>query len=83
MMPQNLMAVEWAQFANRVLPKNAPEVQRREMKRAFYAGAHAIVFRLISSFAPEHEVTDTDLAVMEDLDLELRNFIKDVAEGRE
>jgi hypothetical protein len=33
----------WADFASKVIPAGAPEVQRREMKRAFFAGAFASI----------------------------------------
>ena len=46
-----LMAEQWDQFARAVVPVGAPLVQRQEMRRAFYAGAQAILFRVIAAFA--------------------------------
>jgi hypothetical protein len=31
-----------AEWANRIIPKDAPQVQRQEMERAFYSGAFAV-----------------------------------------
>lgn len=81
-MQRQLMAEQWDQFARAVLPPNTPAVQRLEMRRAFYAGAQAILFRVIAAFAPETEPTEADLAVMSDLEQELKDFAKSVAEGR-
>ena len=77
-----LMAEQWDQFARAVLPKDAPRVQHQEMRRAFYAGAESILFRVIQAFAPETEPTDADLQIMSDLDDELKAFTKAVKEGR-
>ena len=52
------------------------------MRRAFYAGAESILFRVIQSFAPESEPTDADLKIMEDLDQELKDFARAVKERR-
>jgi hypothetical protein len=81
-MKRQLMAEQWDQFARAVLPKEASLVQQREMRRAFYAGAESILFRVIQSFAPESEPTDADLKIMEDLDQELKDFAKLVKAGR-
>jgi len=77
-----LMAEEWDKFMRQVLPRNASTVHRWEMRRAFYAGAQSILFRVIESFAPESEPTDDDLKLMENLDQELQDFAKSVKEGK-
>ncbi|HZT29697.1 MAG TPA: hypothetical protein VFA33_07440 [Bryobacteraceae bacterium] len=76
------MAEQWDQFARAVLPPGVSEIQRREMRRAFYAGAESILFRVIQAFAPESEPTDADLQIMEDLHQELRDFGEMVKQGR-
>ncbi len=81
-MKRQLMAEQWDQFARAVLPPNAPAVQRQEMRRAFYAGAQGILFKVIQSFAPESEPTDADLQVMTDLERELSDFAELVKAGR-
>jgi hypothetical protein len=81
-MKRQLMAEQWDQFARAVMPKDAPAEQRREMRRAFYAGAQGILFKVIATFAPETEPTDSDLAIMEDLERELSDFADAVKAGR-
>lgn len=81
-MRKKLMAEQWAQFNERVMPLDAPANQKRAMKIAFYGGAQAIMFRIIAAFSPEGEPTDDDLQVMNDLERELSDFAKDVKMGR-
>ena len=38
-MSTNMMNELWTTFADLVLPDDAPQIQRQEMRRAFYAGA--------------------------------------------
>lgn len=37
----------WANFEAHVMPTDAGEVQRIEMRRAFYGGAHTVLERLL------------------------------------
>jgi replicative DNA helicase len=76
-----LMAEQWAEFERKVLPDNVSQVQRREMRRAFYSGAQAILFRVIEALAPESEPTDADLAVMAGVHQELQDFAAAVKRG--
>ena len=77
-----LMAEQWDQFCREVMPEAAPLAQRREMRRAFYAGAESILFRVIAAFAPESEPTADDLQIMSDLHKELGDFSELVKAGR-
>lgn len=81
-MKRQLMAEQWDQFARAVLPANTSTVQRWEMRRAFYAGAQGILFKIIASFAPESEPTEADLQIMTDLEQELSDFADAVKQGR-
>jgi hypothetical protein len=45
----------WLKFSRKVLPKNAPEVQRQEMRRAFYAGVHLALMSLADLAAQDEE----------------------------
>lgn len=42
------IAAAWSDYLARVIPADAPEIQRTECKRAFYAGA-GIMFTLVCS----------------------------------
>lgn len=78
-----LMAEQWNEFSRNILPKNCSEIQRKEMKRAFYAGAQSILFRIIAAFATETEPTDADIQIMLIyIFQELQDFAKLVKEGR-
>lgn len=81
-MKRMLMAEQWDQFARLIFTKDTPAVQRSEMRRAFYAGAQSILFKVIASFAPESDPTEADLQIMQDLSDELQEFAKLVASGR-
>lgn len=76
------MAEQWDSFARAALPSGCSSDQRREMRRAFYAGAQAIMFKVIISLAPELEPTNDDLALMDNLQRELSDFAEAVKEGR-
>ena len=81
-MKRQLMAEQWDQFAKLVLPKGVSATQRQEMRRAFYAGAQAILMRVIVALAPESEPTEEDLQMMQGVDDELQEFSRLVKEGR-
>ena len=81
-MKRQLMAEQWDQFSRSVLPRDAPQVQRTEMRRAFYAGAQSILFRVIQALTPESEPTDKDVDLLQDVHDELKEFAKLVEQGR-
>jgi len=81
-MKRQLMAEQWDEFARKVIPKNVLPVQRQEMRRAFYAGAQALHFGVMAALTPETEPTAEDLQMMENLERELKDFAKLVAQGR-
>jgi len=39
----NALAAEWVLFESDCIPKDAPEIQRIEMRRAFYAGMESFL----------------------------------------
>lgn len=39
----NTIADQWLEFAEHVIPPDAPAMQRRDMRAAFYAGATSIL----------------------------------------
>lgn len=81
-MRRQLVAEQWDQFARAVLPRDTPAVQRQEMRRAFYAGAQGVLFKVVAAFAPESEPTEADLKIMEDVHRELSDFADAVKAGR-
>ncbi len=77
-----LLQKEWRDYELRVLPLGAPEVQRIETRRAFYAGAQALLSGLLSRFTDDREPTAEDMEVMDGVQAELRQFCEDVKQGR-
>ena len=74
---------EWLGFSKAIGLEAAPETQRREMKRAFYAGAQAFlkVQMLGLEESGSDEPTENDLKLMDDLNAELENFFAEVRAG--
>ena len=66
----------WVDLAADVLPADAPEIQCREMRRAFFAGV-GMMFALSIEVAYMSE--DDAVAVLQDVSGELDDFIADRA----
>ena len=72
----------WADYERSILdPINAPPTQRQETRRAFYAGAGAMLHALIEGLDPDKEPTVRDLEYVTSLDAECKAFIRDVMSG--
>jgi hypothetical protein len=80
--PPNSIGRWWQDYARRVLPAGAPQVQRWETRRAFYAGAAAMLDAIMHGMTPGDEPTEADLAHMDALAAELTGFGRDVQGGR-
>lgn len=76
------MAASWGNFAELVMPPNAPDSQRREMRRAFYAGFHQALVTLEHAVGPDEVDEDAGVKVLEALHEEAERFAADVANGR-
>lgn len=63
-MKRQIVAEIWDSYARRVLPANAPTVQRWECRRAFYAGCEALMRVAESALSAGEGATGTDLDVM-------------------
>jgi hypothetical protein len=76
------VAEMWASFAKATMPELASNVQRREMRRAFYAGAYGMLMG--AAFGPgEEDVSEEEgVAMFEAWRKELEAFQRDVLEGR-
>ena len=74
-MSRQRLLEEWNIFAAAVINKNAPAIQHREMRRAFYAGAHAMTQLAVRA---AHEDPDTVQLVMAEVAEELQDFVKRV-----
>lgn len=61
-----------AEFDRIVIPSTASETQRREMRKAFYAGAHALFHMMVAMLDPGTEPTEDDLRAMDRIATELQ-----------
>lgn len=68
---------EWIEYQRRVLPRDASDVQIRECKRAFFAGAHALYSIQITQTSQGSEITEADLNLVEAIRDELSEFCMD------
>lgn len=82
-MPQHkLIDAEWRSYAEVVLPADAPEIQRVETRRAFYAGASTLLGAILKTLDPCLEPTAEDMRRMDAIHQELEDFARHVRQGR-
>ncbi len=75
----------WLGFAKAIDLDDASEVQRREMRRAFFAGGWSLLDMLMKLFddtGNPDDVTEVDLKIMEWVSAELEQHQVDIQEGR-
>jgi len=72
----------WQSYADHVLPPNAGDTQRRETRRAFYAGAHALFAGIVNGLTEGPEPQEEDLRALDDLRDEFEAFARDLAAGK-
>ena len=74
---------EWNSYMTAVFPDGRPSpIQLQETRRAFYAGANAILFAILRDLTPGSEPQVDDLTMMDDFEKELTAFEEDVTHGR-
>lgn len=61
-----------------VLPKDAPEIQVREMRKAFMSGAQHLFASILSFMDEDREPTANDLRRMEMVSVELEAFVDEL-----
>lgn len=74
---QQRIMEEWNVFREVVIPKDASEIQLREMRRSFFAGASMCFTLLVNNTNNE----DLGLELMNDLDAEFRSFAERTKTG--
>ena len=77
-----LMAEQWDHFARAVLAEGTSPIQRREMRRAFYAGAQGMFHGVIVALTLGHGPTDADVDLLQGVVSELNDFAELVKAGR-
>jgi hypothetical protein len=68
----------WQDFALKVIPAGAPPIQITESRKAFYAGAMCLLDSLMKVLGPGKEPTESDLLIMDGVQKELAQFLKDL-----
>lgn len=81
-MPKRKLILEgWSAYAEHVVPKNAPSVQRKETRQAFYAGAAHLWGAFIRALGPDEEADPPDLALADGVQQEIDDWLAEVARG--
>lgn len=77
----NMIESQFESYQKDVIPKEASESQVRETKRAFFAGAQAmmIIFRAVGSDRVSEEDAEK---ILEDASQELQRFSQAVQDGK-
>lgn len=73
-----MINAEWADFEAKVIPVDAAEYQRQEMRRAFYAGA-ASSFGICAG--AEHNTEEQAMANLQELQDDLNAFKRKIDDG--
>lgn len=76
--------LEWFTYHAQVLPPNVSDVQVRETRKAFYAGAQALYALLMNQLSSEeagHVGVEKDMQLLSEVDKELKWFCSDVQKG--
>lgn len=76
------LAKAWATYEHRVLPGNCSDNQRIETRRAFYAGAAALLDLMISGMSDDEHCTPEDEDHLNGLKDECDQFLAEVIAGR-
>jgi hypothetical protein len=71
----------WASYRRSVVPRDASPVQVQECRRAFYAGATALLAGMMGAAEGDGDPTEQDYRRMEDLAGELARFAEGAARG--
>lgn len=68
----------WALYRAQVMPHDVSDIQLRETRQAFYAGAQHVLACVMVSLDPGTEPTDDDLQRMDYLHEELEEFANEM-----
>ena len=72
----------WESFSKDVIPEDAPEVQRKEMKRSFYAGCYTVL-QITYGIGDEAVSEEAGIQMLETLHQESRIFLDRIGRGLE
>ncbi|MGH9462032.1 MAG: hypothetical protein ACRD1X_12485 [Vicinamibacteria bacterium] len=69
----------WLSYLRQCVPPGAAEIQVRETKKAFYAGAGCLLDSICAILGPGQEATESDLLIMDGIAAELKTFVAEEA----
>lgn len=69
-----LIEAGWTGFLAMVVPKDAPQIQKDEMRFAFFTGADHLFSSIMSTLDADAEPTAADVKRMDDIHRELEKF---------
>lgn len=72
----------WSIYKKNVVPEDASQVQLKETRQAFFAGAWAIFSTLPELLEEGEDATERDMRVMESIALELHEFNEKTMAGK-
>ena len=72
----------WEGFAKSTLPKGCSDVQRKEMRRAFYGGVFSLLTELTHVVGDDNVPEEVGEKFLQDLDRELKAFYAAVKAGQ-
>jgi hypothetical protein len=72
---------EWAEYQNSLILPDAPYLQVRESRRAFYAGAMCLLKILSNIVSMGEEIQAEDMLQIAAINQELKDFVKNVESG--
>ena len=55
-----------------------PEIQKMEMRKAFYFGAQHVFFSILTLLEPGQEATENDMKVIDNIHTELEKFVAEI-----
>jgi hypothetical protein len=78
-----IIKAQWETYYLQILvPAKAGAIQVQECRRAFYAGANALLSSIMGLLQPGTEPTPADMDMMDNIEQEFRRFARDISEGR-
>lgn len=77
-MKQKVIEAAWLDYRAKVVPPGASPVQVSETRKAFYSGAGTLIESLMKVLGPGGDATESDLLIMNGIQEELDEFIRDV-----
>jgi len=80
---KNRIALEFQDYADKVMPANAHPTQRKETKRAFYSGVKAMQTIVFRDLSEGEEIEQEDINLLLEIDKELADFAEGVSKGLE